>query len=114
MANKIQLQIDEVEALAAQGLTHEQIALSLGIGTSTLYAKKATDPEILEALKRGKAKGIAKVSNALFKNATVNNNLGAQVFYLKNQAGWKDKIEQEHNGSLVINVLKLGGADPSE
>ncbi len=82
----------KAESLAAQGLTMEQLARVLGMGVSTLYEKKAGNTEFLEAIKDGQAKGVAVVTNALFESAK-GGNLGAQCFYLKNRAGWRDKME---------------------
>jgi len=93
---------EKAESLAAQGLTMEQIALVLGMGVSTLYEKKAEYTEFLEAIKDGQAKGVAIVTNALFVSAK-GGNLGAQCFYLKNRAGWKDRQEIEHSGDIGNN-----------
>lgn len=82
----------KAESLAAQGLTMDQIALSLGMGRTTLYDKKAEFEDFSDAIKVGQAKGVAIVTNALFTNAK-GGNLGAQCFYLKNRAGWTDKTE---------------------
>ena len=103
---KIPISVEQVERLAAQGLTNEQIYLSLGIGESTFYDRKKNEPEIEEAIKRGKAKGIAKITNALFENAS-KGNLGAQCFFLKNQAGWTDRPEyrDEPIKPITINVV---------
>lgn len=95
---KIIPDIKRVESLAALGLTQMQIADALGICNDTLIERKKEFPEFVEAIKRGQNKGIAEVTNALFRNATKNDNLGAQVFYLKNRAGWKDKTETEVSG----------------
>ena len=51
------------EAYASQGLTSEQIALALGIGQSTLYDKQNEFKEFGEAIKRGKGRGIQRVTN---------------------------------------------------
>ena len=75
--------IAQTETLAAQGLTVEQIARALGIHVGTLYVKKNDHPELDEAIKNGRAKGIAKVSNALFQKA-IQGDTTAQIFYLKN------------------------------
>lgn len=107
MGHRIELPLDEVEALAAQGLTHEQIALSLGVSETTLYKNKAELPEVAEAIKRGQAKGISAVTNALFESAK-GGNLGAQVFYLKNRAGWADKTETDVT-VRAPNEIKLVG-----
>ena len=90
----------KAESLAAQGLTKQQIALSLGIGVSTLCDKQNKHPEFLEAIKRGQAKGIATIANALFQTAK-GGHVTAQIFYLKNRAPdeWKDRVENQVTGS---------------
>ena len=82
----------KAEALAAQGLTSSQIASVLGMGESTLYEKQKEFTEFSESIKKGRDKGIASITNALFTTAR-GGNLGAMIFYLKNRAGWKDKVE---------------------
>ena len=94
----------KAEHLASQGLTMSQIADVLGIGESTLYEKQNEYPEFMESIKKGKAKGVAVITNALFEKAKEGDNT-AMIFYLKNRAGWKDKIETEHTGDgLKIDV----------
>jgi hypothetical protein len=85
---------DKAEAFAAQGLTQEQIAMALGIGLSTLYEKQNEFIEFAEAIKRGKGKGIQTITNRLYEKALEGDNT-AMIFYLKNRAGWQDKIEKE-------------------
>ena len=84
----------KAETLAAQGLTMEQIANVLGMSETTLYDKKDKFSEFSHAIKRGKDKGIATVTSALFTKARNGDNT-AMIFYLKNRAGWQDKIEKE-------------------
>ncbi len=85
---------NKAEAYAAQGLTQEQIAMALGIGLSTLYEKQNEFTEFAEAIKRGKGKGIQTITNRLYEKALEGDNT-AMIFYLKNRAGWQDKIEKE-------------------
>ena len=59
----------QAETLSAQGLTMKQIANVLGMGEATLYEKQREFPEFSESIKRGKDKGIAKITNALFNKA---------------------------------------------
>ena len=49
-------------------------------------------PELLNAIKRGRSKGIGVITNALYENAK-NGNVVAQIFFLKNRAPaeWKDR-----------------------
>jgi hypothetical protein len=89
----------KAEALAAQGLNMQQIADSLGIGLSTIYDKAEDYPELLESIKIGRSKGIAIVTNALFEKARNGDNV-AMIFYLKNRAGWADKVENENRTTI--------------
>ena len=84
----------KAEAYAAQGLTMPQIASVLGMSETTLYDKKGKFTEFSEAIKRGKDKGIATITNALFNKARQGDNT-SMIFYLKNQAGWQDRVEKE-------------------
>ena len=95
----IDVDYQKVESLAAQGLTKKQIAYSLGIGESTLYEKQKTNPEFLEAIKKGQAKGIGTITNALFQSGK-GGNVTAQIFYLKNRQPdkWSDRRQHEHTG----------------
>ena len=101
---KIHIDPAEVEELAARGLTQQQICDSLGISDQTLLNRKKEDLELLEAIKRGKARGISKVVNALFQQA-LDGNTSAAIFWLKNQAGWRDKIDIEVENNLPAPLV---------
>src|SRR5579864_8704380 len=81
--------LEKAESLAARGLTQEQVADCLGIGVSTLYDKKNEYPEFTEAIKKGRAQGVANVTAALFANIDTGN-VTAQIFYLKTVGGWRE------------------------
>jgi transcriptional regulator with XRE-family HTH domain len=89
--------IRKAETLASKGLTKEQIAKCLGMGLSTLMEKQSNYPEFLEAIKKGQAKGLATITNALFQAAR-NGHVVAQIFYLKNRdaENWSDRRIQEN------------------
>ena len=72
----------EAREMASHGLTASQIADCLGISESTLYAKQGEYKEFMDAIKKGRAEGIHKVSNALFEKAT-QGNVTAMIYYLK-------------------------------
>lgn len=86
---KIKIDLAKVEALAANGLTQQQIADSLGISERAFYSAKKENADFAEAIKRGKAKGIAVVTNALMKKIK-EGNVTAMIFFLKSQAGWRE------------------------
>ena len=91
----------KAEGLAAQGLTMNQIASVLGMGERTLYEKVKEYSHFSQAISNGKSKGIAQITNALFKKAK-EGDVAAQKYYLNNRdnSNWKDRIEQktEHTG----------------
>ena len=89
---KIEIDLAKVEVMAANGLTQQQIADSLGISVSTLYGRKRESEEFEEAIKRGKAKGVAVVTNELMKQVK-SGNVTAMIFFLKARAGWREKVE---------------------
>ena len=95
---KIQIDLKQVESLAANGLTQEQIASALGISERTLRSRKGEIADFADAIKRGKAKGIALVTNKLMESIKGGNMTG-MIFFLKTQAGWKETNVQEHTGA---------------
>src|SRR5918992_4855615 len=104
--------LEEVERLAAQGLTQAQIALCLGIAEDTLYEKKKQLAEFSEAIKRGQARGIQTVTNQLFELCR-EKSLGAICFYLKTrgQGNWTERqageltITREIGHSRILEKL---------
>ena len=87
---------------AGLGLSETQIADNLGVGISTITRNKNRNERFEQALKKGKAKAIEQVTNALFNNAVHDNNTTAQIFYLKNRdsSNWSDRTQVEHNLDL--------------
>ena len=114
--------IAKAERLAAQGLAEYQIAAVLGISQATLIAKKNEYLEFFEAIKNGKAKGIAKISNKLFEKASEGDNT-SMIFYLKNRDpdNWEDvqkrKITGGDGGPLESNhniTVEYVSANPNK
>ena len=95
---KIHIDLKQVESLAANGLTQEQIAAALGISERTLRSRKGEIADFADAIKRGKAKGIALVTNKLMESIKGGNMTG-MIFFLKTQAGWKETNVQELTGA---------------
>lgn len=95
---KLEIDYKNVEILAGRGLTQAQIALALGISEATLYARKRESEDFADAIKRGRAKAIGVVSGKL-QELINEGNLGAIIFYLKAQGGWKETDKHEISGS---------------
>lgn len=125
LANVKEIDLDKLYNLAKIGLSEEQIAISLGISVATIGRRKRDDDRFAETLKAGKQRGIDAVTNALFEGATGDKpNTSAQIFFLKNRAGWRDKTEVDANlsGDVTVNhdidaalqSLKDAGIDPTK
>lgn len=101
----IVIDIDKVEQLAAQGLGPTQISRALGISWDTFNKNKKRSSDLSEAIKRGEARGLARVSNSLFKSAN-EGNVTAQIFYLKNRDAdsWRDRVETV-NATIDLNQV---------
>lgn len=98
--------IAAVEALAGFGITKEKIAKYIGINYRTLEKHYA------DVLAKAEVSKIAQVANALFMNAVDNNNVTAQIFFLKTRARWselspdeKDKLKDSEIGKIQIEVI---------
>lgn len=112
----VELDLALIEELAGRGLTHIQIADSLGISPRTLFKHKNEDEAVAEAVKRGHARGVSVVANALMEQVK-KGNVTAQIFYLKCRGGWTEtqRVElttpweeamrrlDEEEGGLIID-----------
>lgn len=94
--NYKEIDAKQVEILASRGLNYSQIAQALGIDRGTLAKRREDDQQIQQAIKRGRAQGLAYVAGRLMKKID-EADLGAIIFYLKTQGGWKEtqRIESD-------------------
>lgn len=90
----------QVESLAAVGVTQAQIATVLGIDTDTFRKY------YIDIYDRAKVQAIGMVAGTLFKRATEGKDLGAAIFYLKAQAGWRETPNPLESlaGGLSIHI----------
>jgi hypothetical protein len=86
------------------GLTHEMIAVIIGVSVDTLTRHYAEDME------RGQASAVAQMAGALFR-AGMAGSLGAQTFFLRARAGWGEKTVVAHEGKLGVVLEHSEAAD---
>ena len=103
-------QLSEVETLAAL-LTTEQISDYFGITRPTFNAIMEREPEILLRYKKGKARAIGSVARGLIQQAR-DGNLTAMMFYLKTQAGWREKDRIDENASTATTITIIRAKKP--
>ncbi|MCW5597652.1 MAG: hypothetical protein KIT80_23400 [Chitinophagaceae bacterium] len=100
-------ELTQVEALAAF-LTIPQIADYFMMGQATFSRILERQPEAMIRYKKGKANVIRDVANSLITKAR-DGDTASQIFFLKTQAGWREKTEEELSQSegrrLPIKVV---------
>jgi hypothetical protein len=88
--------IPAVKAAAFFGATVDEIANYIGVSTSCFYKWRLNEPELEEAVKRGREKSNERVVESLYQLAIGwkggKPDLGAICFFLKNRdpANWRD------------------------
>ncbi len=93
----------EVTALTSFGNTQEEVASYLGICVDTLakYYRHELDTAVIRAN--------AQVARALYNKAVNQDDLSAQVFWLKTRGRWRTADQEENkNIQSVVEKLLLG------
>jgi predicted DNA-binding protein (UPF0251 family) len=83
---RIEINLEEVERLAGQGLTEEEIALALNVSRATIQRRRADSEAFDAAIKKGRAKTANIVANALVGQC-VAGNVAAIIWYEKTRRG---------------------------
>lgn len=104
--NKIEIDIDKVQRLASEGLSHAEIAARLGVSEDTIGRRKKQSAVFAEALKRGQSLANAEVSNQLF-NLCKSGNLGALVWWEKTRKQYSERTEitGANNGPITVEYV---------
>lgn len=105
-------ELEKLKHYAGLGLNQSELASVMGISESTLRRRKK-DSELFDRyMREGQTKAVTDVANALYVNATQENNIQAQIFFLKNRADhlWKDKQETVH-ATINLNDVLSGAKD---
>ena len=97
--------LQEVERLAARGLSQKQLCHALGFSESWWHDQKHRSPELQESYEKGATKGVLEIADALFEAAR-SGNTTAQLFYLKcrSPAQW---IDNQNSTNIQVNLHRL-------
>jgi hypothetical protein len=89
----------QVLTLIGLGIRQEDVAKLLEIHVKTLrvHFRRELDTGAIEANSR--------VAKALYRNATVNDNVAAQIWWTKTRMGWKEEVTL--NGTLAVGGVDL-------
>jgi len=101
--------LSAVESAASRGLTDRQIGELLGVSRATISRRKSDDDAFETAIKKGRARGVEQVANALFEQA-LSGNTTAMIFFLKCRGGWNEKVDPvEFLPTPVIKIMSSDG-----
>lgn len=105
-------ELEKLKHFAGLGLNQSELASVMGISESTLRRRKKDSDLFERYMREGQTKAVTDVANALYVNATQENNIQAQIFFLKNRADhlWKDKQETVH-ATINLNDVLTGAKD---
>ena len=109
-------QIEELEHLSA-GMTVAQLAQYFGMGETTFNALKSKNVDIAEAYKKYRAKGISQAFGVLWDIIMSKSpqSLTAVMFYLKTQAGYRERQEVEVGvGENTVGKLLIQFSDTNK
>lgn len=107
----INLDMKLIETLAGKGLTERQIGQYCGYCQNHWNTLRRKNPDINAAIDKGRAKMIVKVADALIDNAIEEKNVTAQIFFLKAQAGWSDKVEIKAEVNQNISFKEMSDTE---
>lgn len=92
--------LERLKTMMSYGLNVEQVAGIFKMHRATMYTLMERNPQIKIYMDEGRAIGIAKIAQSLAQRA-IDGDTTAAIFYLKAQAGWKDRTEVVHSGSIT-------------
>ena len=99
------LDLDHIKAMAAQGMSRQQIGSYYGVTGQWIGKLVKKHPELEEAFNAGLAIGINRASNKLMELIDAGN-IVAILFYLKCQAGWMEQqyVKEKPDESNIPRV----------
>lgn len=101
--------LSQVEAMAGKFLKEEQIATLLGVNPTYFVELKKKNPELPEAIRRGRAKVAANISNKIYEHA-MKGNTTLLVFLGKSVVGLKENDPQT-NETVTFNIFTDKGKE---
>lgn len=97
------INLEQVKKLAGLGLTKDEIGMTLGMSHTSFYNKKRMNPEIEEAIQKGRAKFKIFITDILIKQAK-KGSASAAIWLDKTRCGTRETIGVDFNGNLNANV----------
>lgn len=100
-------EIAQIETMSGLGMPVPQIAAVLGSSKASFERRQGDQPEINEALLKGRARASAQVRKTAFAMATSGKHPALTIFWLKCREGWKECMDD-------ANAAKVEAMKPKE
>jgi IS30 family transposase len=102
-------ELEQVEKLSGLGMSVRQIGYVIGVSKSTMERRIKDQPELAEALEKGRAMAIANVSKTAYQLATSGKHPVMTIFFLKCRAGWSetDAVDEKQDKYKAPKSLRL-------
>lgn len=96
-----------VEKYAGRFLKEEQISYLIGINPTTFTEKKKQFPELVERIKKGRAKVAEELTNKLYETAILDKNITMLIFLSKAVLGLRENDPQlAENVTVHVHTSK--------
>jgi len=105
MGKKLVVDPSKVEALAALQCTYEEIASGLDVSLSTFERRRKDDPELDDAIKRGREEGTRSLRRIQWE-AAQKGNVTMMIWLGKQWLEQRDKSDHNVKGSVAIHFDK--------
>lgn len=95
----------ETVQMLSSSMSVQQVADYFGISKTTYYEAAKRQPELLERYKRGKSRRIAEYGELVHQHI-LNGDKDMLKFYLRTQAGWSEKRNEQVISDLPpVNII---------
>lgn len=106
-------EIDQVRKMAGMGMNISQMGAVLGVSKSTMERRQNDQPELAEAIEKGRAEASLAVRSSAFKMATSGKSPAMTIFWLKVRDQWREAGVE--NADININLsYNLDGDDDDD
>lgn len=90
-------QLKQIPRYAQAGLNNDQIARLLDVSSSCLDDILKRQPEVKEAIEKGRCNSILEVGSTAYQQAVTGKNPAMTMFYLKCRAGWREQDKEKES-----------------
>ena len=92
-------ELKQVEKMAGIGLSIRDIGNIIGVSKSTMERRMKDQPEVAEAVERGRSSALGQVAKTAFQLAVSGQCPTMTIFWLKCRGGWSetDAVDENQN-----------------